>query len=114
MITYLPRCTKIFTNYSLNCDFVCVRFKIWTCKFVCRLRDFSLLFFSATNGTSSPSRHFGSSFGSHRADYEPVGPGGGPTPAAASNGNGTRYPPNTTTGANQGGSNEMYDIPVGM
>merc|ERR1712179_138308 len=28
----------------------------------------------ATNGTSSPSRHFGSSFGSHsRADYEPVG-----------------------------------------
>ena len=87
---------------------------IWTCKFVCRLRDFSLLFFSATNGTSSPSRHFGSSFGSHRADYEPVGPGG-PTSAAAaaSNGNGTRYP-NTTTGANQGGSNEMYDIPVGM
>ena len=84
---------------------------IWTCKFVCRLRDFSL-FFSATNGTSSPSRHFGSSFGSHRADYEPVGPGGGPTPAAASNGNGTRYPPNTTTGANQGG--EMYDVPVGM
>merc|ERR1711994_1130954 len=65
----------------------------------------------ATNGTSSPSRHFGSSFGSHRADYEPVGPGGGPTPAAASNGNGTRYPPNTTTGANQGG--EMYDVPVG-
>ena len=117
MITYLYffkflRCTKFFTNYSLNCDFVCVRFKIWTCKFVCRLRDFSLLFFSATNGTSSPSRHFGSSFGSHRADYEPVGPGGGPTPAAASNGNGTRYPPNTTTGANQGG--EMYDVPVGM
>lgn len=65
----------------------------------------------ATNGTSSPSRHFGSSFGSHRADYEPVGPGG-PTSAAASNGNGTRYP-NTTTGTNQGGSNEMYDIPVG-
>ena len=91
---------------------VCVCFMIWTCKFVCRLRDFSLLFFSATNGTSSPSRHFGSSFGSHRADYEPVGPGGGPTPAAASNGNGTRYPPNTTTGANQGG--EMYDVPVGM
>jgi len=66
----------------------------------------------ATNGTSSPSRHFGSSFGSHRADYEPVGPGGGPTSAAASNGNGnTRYNPNTTTGANQGG--EMYDVPVG-
>ena len=85
------------------------------CIFVCRLRDFSLLFFSATNGTSSPSRHFGSSFGSHRADYEPVGPGGGPTSAAASNGNGnTRYNPNTTTGANQGGSNELYDIPVGM
>jgi amphiphysin len=66
----------------------------------------------ATNGTSSPSRHFGSSFGSHRADYEPVGPGGGPTSAAVSNGNGnTRYNPNTTTGANQGG--EMYDVPVG-
>jgi len=59
---------------------------------------------TTTNGTSSPSRHFGSSFGSHRADYEPVGPGG-----AASNG--TRY--SNSTGANQGGSNEMYDIPVG-
>ena len=62
--------------------------------------------FSATNGNSSPSRHFGSSFGSHsRADYEPVGAlqsekGAGQT-------NGARYT-NTT-----GGSNEMYDIPVG-
>lgn len=64
----------------------------------------------ATNGTSSPSRHFGSSFGSHRADYEPVAvpiPGG---PNAAPNGN-NRY--SNSTGANQGGSNEMYDIPVG-
>jgi len=63
---------------------------------------------TTTNGTSSPSRHFGSSFGSHsRADYEPVGAlqtdkGNGQT-------NGARY--NNTTGGNQ--SNEMYDIPVG-
>jgi len=63
----------------------------------------------ATNGTSSPSRHFGSSFGSHRADYEPVVvPGGGG--GVASNGT-NRY--SNSTGANQGGSNEMYDIPVG-
>merc|ERR1719219_1750950 len=63
----------------------------------------------ATNGTSSPSRHFGSSFGSHsRADYEPVG-------ALHSNKgqtNGASY--TNTTGSNQpAGSNEMYDIPVG-
>jgi len=63
----------------------------------------------ATNGTSSPSRHFGSSFGSHRADYEPVVvPGGGG--GVATNGT-NRY--SNSTGANQGGSNEMYDIPVG-
>merc|ERR1711997_596177 len=63
----------------------------------------------ATNGNSSPSRHFGSSFGSHsRADYEPVG-------ALHSNKgqtNGASY--TNTTGSNQpAGSNEMYDIPVG-
>ena len=64
--------------------------------------------FSATNGTSSPSRHFGSSFGSHsRADYEPVGalPIKGTT-------NGASYT-NTTGNGNGAGSNEMYDIPVG-
>merc|ERR1711990_782856 len=62
----------------------------------------------ATNGTSSPSRHFGSSFGSHsRADYEPVGalPIKGTT-------NGASYT-NTTGNGNGAGSNEMYDIPVG-
>lgn len=59
--------------------------------------------FAATNGTTSPSRHFGSSFG-HRADYEPVG--GGSSEAAT---NGARY--SNTTGNH--GSNEMYDIPVG-
>jgi len=64
---------------------------------------------TTTNGTSSPSRHFGSSFGSHsRADYEPVG-------ALHSNKgqtNGASY--TNTTGSNQpAGSNEMYDIPVG-
>merc|ERR1719219_3399984 len=59
----------------------------------------------ATNGTSSPSRHFGSSFGSHsRADYEPVGPSS--AAAAAAPTNGARY-------TNNQGSNEMYDIPVG-
>jgi len=60
----------------------------------------------ATNGTSSPSRHFGSSFGSHsRADnYEPVAPRGQTNGASYTN----------TTGNNQpAGSNEMYDIPVG-
>jgi len=73
----------------------------------------------ATNGTSSPSRHFGSSFGSHsRADYEPVGPTstgppGGPPERPTSRGphtNGARY--SNATGANSG-SNEMYDIPIG-
>ena len=59
---------------------------------------------SATNGTSSPSRHFGSSFG-HK-DYEPVGPSNS-NPVNSSNG--ARY--SNTTGAN--GAGEMYDVPVG-
>lgn len=58
----------------------------------------------ATNGTSSPSRHFGSSFG-HK-DYEPVGPSNS-NPVNSSNG--ARY--SNTTGAN--GAGEMYDVPVG-
>ena len=67
--------------------------------------------FSATNGNASPSRHFGSSFGSHsRADYEPVG-------ALHSNKgqtNGATYNNTTGNGNQPAGSNEMYDIPVGM
>merc|ERR1719323_2949691 len=58
----------------------------------------------ATNGTSSPSRHFGSSFG-HK-DYEPVGPSNS---NAVNSSNGARY--SNTTGAN--GAGEMYDVPVG-
>jgi len=64
----------------------------------------------ATNGNASPSRHFGSSFGSHsRADYEPVG-------ALHSNKgqtNGATYNNTTGNGNQPAGSNEMYDIPVG-
>merc|ERR1719412_1748542 len=64
----------------------------------------------ATNGNASPSRHFGSSFGSHsRADYEPVGAlhnNKGQT-------NGATYNNTTGNGAQPAGSNEMYDIPVG-
>ena len=67
--------------------------------------------FSATNGNASPSRHFGSSFGSHsRADYEPVGAlhnNKGQT-------NGATYNNTTGNGNQPAGSNEMYDIPVGM
>jgi len=64
----------------------------------------------ATNGTSSPSRHFGSSFGSH-SNYEPVGhsTSAGPPPQQT---NGARSYTNNS-GNNQAGSNEMYDIPVG-
>merc|ERR1711881_804653 len=63
----------------------------------------------ATNGTTSPTCHFGSSFGSHsRADYEPVGPSSAAGTAVPPT-NGGRY--SNATGANQG-SNEMYDIPV--
>ena len=71
--------------------------------------------FLATNGTSSPSRHFGSSFGSHsRADYEPVGPSAGNRETGNGQTNGARY--SNTPGGNPpppAGSNEMYDIPVG-